>query len=350
MPSPLTRTHFLRPAWLFCFGTLLTAAASAHTPPESETTPAAPSEDRAPALTEVEAEEYHFEEDVDCPYCANGEVPKQRRGLHWHDHWNRVGTWEYVTIGVSTATAVGTFLLVDPSRSPSWNRPILLDRAARDLLVFESAEHRRTAKAVSDGLVAIAVVQPVLIDNLAVAWWAHGADDVALQMFVINAQSYSLTLAINGLTKRLTNRVRPRAEACTTGEREEGCDDPGRYRSFYSGHSALTATGAGLVCAHHTQLMLYGNALLDTAACVAAVLGTAATGALRVASDNHWTSDVMVGHLAGYLSGYLLPTLLYYREFSFTPHEHGPDFEMPSVAVLPLIDGDAIGLSAAGVF
>jgi membrane-associated phospholipid phosphatase len=117
--------------------------------------------------------------------------------------------------------------------------------------------------------------------------------------------------------------------------------------------SAATATGAGLVCAHHTQLSLCGNRALDTATCVTAVLGTAVTGAMRIASDNHWASDVIVGHLAGYLSGYLLPTLLYYKEFRITPekeHEQAPPREGPTFAVLPALTERSIGATVLGVF
>jgi membrane-associated phospholipid phosphatase len=79
------------------------------------------------------------------------------------------------------------------------------------------------------------------------------------------------------------------------------------------------------------------------------VLGTATTGAMRIASDNHWTSDVLVGHLTGYASGYLLPTLLYYQDFRISPHEHeqpaGPVF-----ATLPMITPDSLGLGVFGTF
>jgi hypothetical protein len=103
-----------------------------------------------------------------------------------------------------------------------------------------------------------------------------------------------------------------------------------------------------LICAHHTQLNLYQSDLLDQGTCVLAVLGTATTGAMRIASDNHWTSDVLVGHLTGYASGYLLPTLLYYKEFSVAPHEH--DEPAPVYATLPMITRDSLGISVLGIF
>lgn len=151
-------------------------------------------------------------------------------------------------------------------------------------------------------------------------------------MFVINTQAYALTFALNSATKRLTSRARPWVGTCDADPTRQSCGSGGRYSSFYSGHAAVTATGAGLICAHHTQLSLYRGDVLDTGSCVLAVLGTAVTGALRIASDNHWASDVLVGHLMAYTSGYLLPTLLYYQEFSLAPRDEPA---APILAVLP---------------
>jgi membrane-associated phospholipid phosphatase len=221
-----------------------------------------------------------------------------------------------------------------------------LDGAARRLLRFRTASKRRGAATISDTLFALEVLHPLLIDPLVTAWWIRGAPDVAWQMTFIDLQAYGLTVTLNNLIKRITARERPWVEPCS---RDPGdCGKGGAYRSFYSGHAAVTATGAGLICAHHTQLSLYQNDLLDTGACVVAVLGTAMTGALRVSSDNHWLSDVLTGHLLGYVSGYLLPTLLYYGEFRIAPHEHDDD---PVVlGVLPMLEEDALGLTVLGLF
>jgi membrane-associated phospholipid phosphatase len=170
-------------------------------------------------------------------------------------------------------------------------------------------------------------------------------------MAVINAQAYALTFALNGATKRLTARARPWVDGCDADPTGESCGSGGRYSSFYSGHAAVTATGAGLMCAHHTQLSLYRNPVLDTGACLVAVAGTAVTGAMRIASDNHWASDVIIGHLMGYLSGYLMPTLLYYKEFRITPHEHpAPEGHAPVYAILPWVTEDSARLGVVGLF
>jgi membrane-associated phospholipid phosphatase len=246
-------------------------------------------------------------------------------------------------------TALALEVAVEPASSASWESPILFDSAVRDALRIGSASGRETAKNISDALMFVSIAHP-LVDNFLVTWYLRRAPRVAWQMFVINAQAYSLTLALNTLSKRLTSRARPWVEGCAENE-PELCGSGESYRAFYSGHAAITATGAGLICAHHTQLSLYQNDVLDAGACVTAVLGTAVTGAMRIASDNHWASDVVVGHLAGYLSGYLLPTLLYYREFRLTP-EPAPEGTGPVFAVVPLpwIDGESLQLRLMGIF
>jgi membrane-associated phospholipid phosphatase len=214
----------------------------------------------------------------------------------------------------------------------------LFDSAARDALRLDSAGSRRTARVLSDVLLTVSYAQPMLFDTFVVAWWQKQAPRVAWQMFVINTQAYALTFTLNAATKRLTSRARPWVANCDADPTRESCGTGGAYSAFYSGHAAMTATGAGLVCAHHTQLSLYRNNVLDTGSCLVAVAGTALTGAMRIAADNHWTSDVLVGHFMGYLSGYLLPTLMYYKEFRITPHDDpAPGGEAPVLAVLPVI-------------
>jgi membrane-associated phospholipid phosphatase len=37
-------------------------------------------------------------------------------------------------------------------------------------------------------------------------------------------------------------------------------------------------------------------------------------GVLRVAAQEHWATDVVVGQLIGFSIGYFVPTLVYYRD------------------------------------
>ena len=292
---------------------------------------------------------YKFQPGVLCPLCEiTPEFPRGRSGLHWHGHWGTVGVREYVTVGALAVGALGLQLFAPRPSEPRWEGPILLDEPLRDALRLGSSSSRGTAATLSDVLFVWEVLHPSLIDPLLVAWWQRESPFVAWQMLVIDAQAYGLTLLLNDLAKNVFARARPSLTGadCELDPVAAACAG-GRNLSFYSGHAAVTATGAGLLCAHHTQLRLYQNDYLDTGTCALAVLGTALTGAMRIAADKHWASDVVVGHLMGYASGYLLPTLLYYREFRATPHDHP---EGPTVAALPLVRRDALGVSLLGSF
>ena len=295
--------------------------------------------------------DYAFAPGEICPFCAiTPQFPGGRSGLHWHDHWNTVGTREYITIPLLVA-ATFSLPLIQSESDADWNGPILFDAGVRDLWRLDSSGARQTARTLSDSLFVISYVHPLVIDNLIVTWWARQEPRVAWQMAVINAQAYALTFALNGATKRFTSRARPWVDNCDEDPTGESCGSGARYSSFYSGHAAVTATGAGLMCAHHTQLSLYRNPVLDTGSCLVAVAGTAVTGAMRIASDNHWASDVIMGHLMGYLSGYLMPTLLYYKEFRITPHDHpAPEETAPVFAFLPWVTENSARVGVVGLF
>jgi membrane-associated phospholipid phosphatase len=303
-----------------------------------------------PQGEQAERDSYEFQPGTICPFCVlTPQFAEGRSGLHWHGHWRPVGIREYVTIPLLGAAFLSLQFVPGP-RAARWNEPILFDGAVRDGLRIQSSSGRRLAGDVSDAIFVVETLHPVVLDPLLVAWWQRQSPQVAWQMFVINAQAYAFSLLLNDVTKRLTARTRPWVGVgnCRQDASGEECGTDGRYRSFYSGHAAVTATGAGLICAHHTQLSLYQDPWLDGGTCALAVAGTAVTGAMRVASDNHWASDVVIGHLVGYVSGYLLPTLLYYKEFRTAPDEHTT--MAPTFAALPMMDGESLGVALFAQF
>jgi membrane-associated phospholipid phosphatase len=264
-----------------------------------------------------------------------------------------VGVREYIITPLLYAVSIGTQLFAKPQTHPQWTGPILFDQGARNLLEFGSRSARRNASTVSDSFMIASIGYSYVVDDLLVTWVGRENPDVAWQMIVINTQAYGLTLALNTLTKRIAGRERPYGEGCRSDPNSDlDCNNSTRYQSFYSGHSAMTATSAGLICAHHTQLQLYKNGVADASACLAGVLLTAATGVLRITSDRHWASDVLTGHLMGYVSGYLLPTLLYYKNFHIGAPR--PEQEAPAkpkvVAILPQLTANSLGVDAIGVF
>jgi membrane-associated phospholipid phosphatase len=87
-------------------------------------------------------------------------------------------------------------------------------------------------------------------------------------------------------------------------------------------------------------LPLYGGGLADRAACATALGVGAVTASLRVASDRHYGSDVIVGAGIGLGVGWLMPTLLHYTVI-----------ESPAgtLQVVPAVIGSH-GLALAGAF
>lgn len=267
------------------------------------------------------------------------------QSLTWRPEWKRVGRQEVVLTGALAGTAL-TLELTDKPGVPRWTGPVLFDEPVRQQLTGRNRGDRNAAARASDVLLYTGIAHPVLVDNLMITWLGRDSPDVAGQMFVINAQSYAITLFATSLLKQTTARRRPYVPEC---ERDPGysdkCDSTTRYRSFPSGHASITATGAGLMCAHHTNLSLYGSDALDAGTCIFAVLGTTATGALRLSSDVHYASDVLVGHLIGYVSGYFVPTLVHYGAFRLSPPAAPSSFTL-----LPLASDEVAGLAVGGVW
>jgi membrane-associated phospholipid phosphatase len=160
-------------------------------------------------------------------------------------------------------------------------------------------------------LVGVSGAQLVL-DAWLVAAGIHRDPDVAWQMTVIDAEIFGLSELAVTMTKLLVARERPYAEHCESSSGSD-CQASNRFLSFYSGHANSASTFAGLTCAHHQKLALYGSVAADLGACLGSVSIALATGLLRTASDNHWWSDVLVGHAVGFSAGYLLSWGLYYR-------------------------------------
>jgi len=252
--------------------------------------------------------------------------------LEWQSNWRRVNGVEYAaTTGIFATFVAVSFL--PPLEAALWTDPVVLDDVTRSGLGARSPAGRQLASRISDVLALLSYLPPIIVDPLLVAGIDDENPDVAWQLLVIGMQSYGITVTVNAISKRIFARSRPYTAPC---ERDahyiEDCESAGRFRSFYSGHAAVTATSAGLICAHHTHLPLYGGGNYDRMTCVAALAGMLATGTLRMVADKHWHSDVAVGHLLGLSVGYLLPTLVYYRGFQSKPDPE----DSPAAAATPL--------------
>jgi membrane-associated phospholipid phosphatase len=126
----------------------------------------------------------------------------------------------------------------------------------------------------------------------------------------------AITSAVQSVVAGFASRERPYGRVCGDELPEESrdCRRNSRHRSFFSGHTSIAFAAAGLSCTHHMNLGLYGGGGADAAACGASLLVAASTGALRMAGDVHYATDVGVGAIWGSLAGFGLPWLLHYKD------------------------------------
>lgn len=237
--------------------------------------------------------------------------------LEWKAEWRQVGGPEYI----ATASAFSAYLtlrfVAPKSEEAAWVRPILFDAPVRNALRIRARYGRDGTGAAADVLEYMLLAQSLVIDPWLVAGLARRSPHVGWQLFVLGAQGHSTAMLLNAASKLVVARERPYAEACRSDPGyHEACADGDRFRSFYSSHSSISATSAGLACAHHTNVSLYKHSAADIAACAGAGLLALSVGALRIVSDEHWATDVIAGQLIGFSIGYFLPTLLYYRQRS----------------------------------
>jgi membrane-associated phospholipid phosphatase len=195
----------------------------------------------------------------------------------------------------------------------------------------------RGGAAVTASNVSAYVVAPVTVLGLAMlgAARAGGARGALVDLLVI-AEAVALAGDLDQLTKFTVGRQRPYAHAgLPNPDRAQGPADANL--SFYSGHTSFTfslAAAAGTVArwrGYRWYPALY------------AIGGTiaAATAYLRMAGDQHYLTDVLVGAAAGTAVGVGVPTWLH-RPRGGARDGGGAG---PTIAVTPFAGGG--GLSCA---
>ena len=244
-----------------------------------------------------------------------------------------------LTLGLAGGV-VGTMLLPEP-KQPVWQSGILMDGGARSMLAAGSREGRKTAAIASDWLQRGLLLYPFLVDSLMVAGVVHGNAEVAFQMSMINLQAVLITQLVTGLTKHLFGRARPDASRCAEGD-SLACGE--QNMSFMSGHTSSAFVGAGLICAHHENLSLYGDGAAGAVTCGLALGAAGAVGTLRVMADRHHLSDVLAGAAVGLTAGYLLPNILNY-DFGFSKA-----LARSNTRLYPMLGKETLGVGITGTF
>lgn len=280
---------------------------------------------------------------------------EQTRTVAWSEEWPR---FRPVEIGVTAALTlqVATVTLFYPPPKANWHGGILWDDAVRNGLRLHTKSARATADEVSDAIYYGLLAYP-LLDAGVVAGAVHGSGDVAVQMLAMDLEAFAFTGAI-ALTAEKIGRVRPEERGCRTDPKYgEDCDKPAQLNaSFLSGHTTIAFTGAGLICAHHQNLPLYGGGAPDLVACITALGAATTAGAMRVAADKHYSTDVLLGMGVGLFGGYGLPTLLHYGAGNRTnaPRSLLPTFHSARTGVdavlAPAVGPESIGVSLVGTF
>jgi membrane-associated phospholipid phosphatase len=261
-----------------------------------------------------------------------------KRALTWDFPVFR--TSEYVATSVAGAAAIGVFVFAKPRSVPRWTGGILFDDALRDAVRLRSPQARDRVRMLSDVTGIASLVLLLGVDSLLIPLW-RGSPRVAGQLLLLDAEAFAFNGLLTYSAFYSIGRARPSYDDCQRNPRFDPFCNPHDTASFWSGHTALAFAAAGLSCAHHSYVKLYGGGAPDAIACAGAIALSASTSALRVLGDRHHATDVLAGALVGFGFGYATPTLLHYSQPSGDSRRIG-------LALAPIEQG--LGLSAAGAF
>jgi membrane-associated phospholipid phosphatase len=228
----------------------------------------------------------------------------------WRRDWPTFSAWEGAAT-VAAGLGTGALARMGPPKEALWRGPILFDEAVRDGLRLDSDDGRRKVRSMGDLPYFAAPVLPMLVDPLLVAWLVRGDTKTALNLELMSLEAFSYSGLASFVSTHVSRRERPDSSECRRLHPDgKGCVVD--TESFYSGHTTIAATSAGLVCANHSRLPLWGNPVADASACVLSTTAAVATGVSRIVSDRHYATDVLVGFGTGFGIGYAVPVLLHY--------------------------------------
>jgi membrane-associated phospholipid phosphatase len=264
--------------------------------------------------------------------------------LAWNPAWPRFRPSEYVVTGLAGAASLGIYLGIRNADPPHWTGGILFDEALRNALRLHTRKRLGTARFTSDVFALTTVTWVVGMDSMVVPL-VRRKSDVAGQLTLMDAEAYALSTLITNSMFKLAGRARPSYEDCQNDPYFDSLCHINDTSSFPSGHTNFAFTGAGLSCAHHLHLALYGNRVADILACTGTIALAGVTSSLRVLGDRHYATDILVGAMIGFGVGYGVPTLLHYGKVR--------DSTESAQASQPLLQGSfssPIGPTFSGTF
>jgi len=222
------------------------------------------------------------------------------------------------------ALSVVFLALYQPELLPSscgWCTPPGIDSSVRNALVWK--DHARTADLVStllDAAVPASALGYLLLS-------ANGAGDVnaGLVDSLLVTEAVAGALLVNQVVKLLVARKRPYAFYGNDVGYSKNEDN----LSFYSGHTSLAVS---VVAATVTIASMRGYPGVGIAAGVGFTLA-AGVAYFRIAADQHWLTDVLVGAAVGGLMGWAIPRIF-----------HSP---VPETGSAPALKTPPIGMALA---
>jgi membrane-associated phospholipid phosphatase len=271
---------------------------------------------------------------------AHASDPWQDATLRWDEDRPRFRPVEYAVTGVTGVVALSEYFFVRPQSQPHWSGGILFDDAVRDALRARSPSALRTVWALSDVVGVSGVVLTVGIDSMLVPV-LRGHVDVAWQLTWFDLEAYSLGSIVTFTLYDTVGRARPSYADCQRDPRFDDSCNVSPTASFPSGHVAEAFISAGLSCANHAYVPLYGSRLADILACARDLTLASADGVLRIVGDRHYVTDVLAGGAIGFAFGYGLPVLLHYAS--------GSHARVARLTLVP-VAGDRIGVAAMAAF
>lgn len=251
----------------------------------------------------------------DAPAAASTEpgpaVTSQQPKL-WKNEWPTFQWWEGAgTIAAAAGTAA--LFVLEPPHDARWKGGIGFDEAIRKGVRLKSESGREKVASIGDIPYFAAPLLPLIVDPLIVAWAVHDDSKAALNMELMALEAFAYTGFMSFVSTRLSVRERPDSRQCL----QDNVGDPSvcgetDTEAFWSGHTSMVAASAGLVCANHVYMPLWGHPLADAGACALATTGAALTAVSRLMADRHYATDVLVGFGVGFGFGYAVPTLFHY--------------------------------------
>jgi membrane-associated phospholipid phosphatase len=217
--------------------------------------------------------------------------------------------------------SVGLLAIYQPEILPAgcrWCEPPAFDSSVRDALLWRDGA--RTADILSTVLVAVVPTSALTYLLLS----ANGAGDfnAGLVDSLLVTEAAAAALLLNQVVKLLVGRQRPYARFGNDLGYSRSEDNV----SFYSGHTSLAFS---VVAATVTVASMRGYAGAGIVAGVGFTLGVG-IGYLRIAADQHYVTDVLVGAVIGGLVGWAVPRI--FHSPSPTPST-GPALRAPVFAL-----------------